>query len=121
MKPNKTILVILWSSLFLFTHCSRSNNVLLGRVEAEAGGHTIAVTDCYRTGVEPPRQVEGLPGGKVTYRWTPCRDADISINDEELVVNGRRYGRLIRGDAVVIDHGKVLINEREAQETSANK
>jgi hypothetical protein len=114
-------LLILLLSLFLFTHCSRSNNVLLGRVEAEVGGHTIAVTDCYRTSVESPHQVEGLPGGKVTYRWTPCRDADISISGEELVVNGRRYGRLNRGDAVVVDHGKVLINEREAQVTSESK
>ena len=118
MKQNKTVLLILLSSLLLFTNCSRSNNVLLGRVEAEVGGHKIAVTDCYRTSVEPPHQVEGLPGGKVTYRWTPCRDADISISGEELVVNGRRYGRLNPSAAVVVDHGKVLINEREAKETT---
>ena len=121
MKQNKTVFLILLSSLLLFTHCSRSNNVLLGRVEAKVGGHTIAVTDCYRTSVDAPHQVEGSPGGKVTCRWTPCRDAEISISGEELVVNGRRYGRLSPGDAVVVDHGKVLINEREAQQTSENK
>ena len=121
MKQHKTVLITLLSTLFLFTHCTRSNNVLLGRVEADVGDHTIAVTDCYRTSVEPPHQVEGMSGGQLTYRWTPCRDADISISGEELVVNSKRYGRLNRGDAVVVDHGKVLINEREAHEITANK
>jgi hypothetical protein len=118
---NKTLIQIFLSSLLLLTQCSRSNNVLLGRVEANVGGHTIAVTDCYRTSVEPPHQVEGSPGGKVTYRWTPCRDADILISGEELVVNGRGYGRLNGGDSVVVDHGRVLINEREAQEITKNQ
>ena len=35
--------------------CSRSNNLLMGRVEASVGGHLVAVTDCYQTSVAPPR------------------------------------------------------------------
>jgi hypothetical protein len=94
--------------------CSKSNNVLLGRVESKVGSHTVVVTDCYRTDVPAPQKVEAAgEGARATYRFTPCRDADILIRDEELSVNGTRYGRLQPGDSVTVDHGKVLINDRE--------
>ena len=85
--------------------CSRSNNLLLGRVEAGIGTHTIVVTDCYRTRVPPPERLEDG-----TDRFMPCRDADVLIRGEELVVNGRSYGHLNAGDAVLVDHGVVSIN-----------
>src|ERR1051325_4049645 len=88
--------------------CSRSNNLLLGRVEATVGGHTVVVTDCYRTSVDPPEEVGG-PSGQ-SYRFAPCRDADVLIRNDELIVNGRSYGSLKRADAVTVDHGKVLLN-----------
>ena len=89
--------------------CSRSNNLLLGRVEATVGGHTVVVTDCYRTTVTPPEKVGGP--GEQSYRFTPCRDADILIRNDELIVNGSSYGRVKQADAITVDHGKVLINE----------
>ncbi|HVG29547.1 MAG TPA: hypothetical protein VM864_07590 [Pyrinomonadaceae bacterium] len=97
--------------------CSRSNNVLLGRVEARVGGHAVVVTDCYRTDVPAPQKVGAAADGAraETYRFTPCRDADILIRGEELSVNGTRYGRLRPGDSVTVDHGRVLINDREAR------
>ena len=85
--------------------CSRSNNLLLGRVETTVAAHAIVVTDCYRTGVPPPQQI-----APATYQFTPCRDADILIRDEELLVNSRSYGRLQPTDAVLVDHGAVSIN-----------
>ena len=88
--------------------CSRSNNLLLGRVEATVGGHTIVVTDCYRTSVTPPEKVGGP--GEESYRFVPCRDADVLIRNNELIVNGSSYGLLKQADAVTVDHGKVLIN-----------
>jgi hypothetical protein len=94
--------------------CSKSNNVLLGRVEAKVGSHPVVVTDCYRTDAPAPQKVEGnAAGGRETYHYTPCRDADILISDEQLTVNGTRYGRLRPGDSVTVDHGKVLINDHE--------
>jgi hypothetical protein len=94
--------------------CGRSNNVVLGRVEARVGSHAVVVTDCYRTDVPAPQKVEGsADGARATYRFTPCRDADILIRDEELSVNGTRYGLLQPGDSVTVDHGKVLVNDRE--------
>lgn len=89
--------------------CNRSNNLLLGRVEATVGGHTVVVTDCYRTSVTPPEKVGGP--SQQSYRFMPCRDADVLIRNDELIVNGSSYGLLKQGDAVTIDHGKVLIKE----------
>ena len=89
--------------------CSRSNNLLLGRVEATVGGHTVVVTDCYRTSVTPPEKVGGP--GEESYRFVPCRDADVLIRNNELIVNGSSYGLLKQADAITVDHGKVLINE----------
>ena len=89
--------------------CSRSNNLLLGRVEATVGGHRVVVTDCYRTSVTPAEKVGGP--GEQSYHFKPCRDADVLIRNEELIVNGNSYGLLKTADAVTVDHGKVLINE----------
>lgn len=98
----------------LLPACSRSNNLLLGRVEAVAGTHTVVVTDCYRTSVAPPQKVENA-GGQPAYRFTPCRDADVLIRGDELFVNGQSYGRLNPADAILVDHGVVSINRRGAR------
>jgi hypothetical protein len=90
--------------------CSQSNNLLLGRVEATVGDHTVVVTDCYRTSVPPPEQTMTDDGP--AYRFMPCRDADVVIRRDRLVVNGRSYGSLAPGDPVTVDHGAVLVNNR---------
>jgi len=89
--------------------CSRSNNLLLGRVEATVGSHTVVVTDCYKTSFTPPEKLGGT--SEQSYRFAPCRDSDVLIRNEELIVNGSSYGLLNQADAVTVDHGKVLINE----------
>ena len=112
MRP--TIFFACFCSFLALPACSRSNNLLLGRVEAEVGGHTIAVTDCYRTSVPPPETTTNSQGG-AQYRFVPCRDADVTISGEELLVNGTPYGSLKPDDAVTVDHGKVLINGHAAE------
>jgi hypothetical protein len=89
----------------LTSGCSRSNNLLLGRVEATVAGHTVVVTDCYRTSVPQP---QAEPTGA---RFTPCRDADVLIRAEQLTVNGTSYGPLAPGARVVVDHGRVSIGK----------
>ncbi len=87
--------------------CSKSNNLLLGRVEANVGTHTVVVTDCYRTSAPGPEQTaEGV------YHYMPCRDADVWIRAEEVTVNGKPYGRLNPRDAVLVDHGVVSIERK---------
>jgi len=109
MKPL-FLLVFLCAALVLFSACSQSNNLLEGRVEATVGGHTVVVTDCYRTSVPAPTQIDN--NGKPSYRFTPCRDADVLIRGNELLVNGRSYGQLNPNDGILVDHGTVSINRR---------
>lgn len=95
--------------------CSKSNNVILGRVEAMVGSHVVIVTDCYRTSVPKPERLSDSAGTHVTYRFAPCRDAEVLLHDENLTVNDKSYGHLARGDTILIDHGRVLINDHEAR------
>jgi len=85
--------------------CSQSNNILLGRVEAVVAGHTVVVTDCYRTSVRPPVTE---PTGAT---FTPCRDAVVVIRGEQLTVNGTPYGPLTPNAKVVVDHGRVSVEK----------
>jgi hypothetical protein len=89
----------------LVAGCSRSNNLLLGRVEATVAGHPVVVTDCYRTSVPAPA---AEPNGA---RFTPCRDTDVLIRAGQLSVNGTSYGPLLPGARVVVDHGRVSIEK----------
>ncbi|HMD78085.1 MAG TPA: hypothetical protein VKG86_12015 [Terracidiphilus sp.] len=94
-------------SMLLLSGCSRSNNLLLGRVQAQVGSHRVVVTDCYRTSVPPPERL-----GDSLYRFMPCRDADVLIRGDELLVNGQSYGRMNPTDGVLVDHGVVSIERR---------
>ena len=94
----------IWAMVLLLWGCSRSNNLFLGRVEALVGAHTVVVTDCYRFSVPPPEKIEST-----SYRFMPCRDADVLIRGDELSVNGKSYGRLNPNDAILVDHGVVSI------------
>jgi len=95
----------------LLSACSQSNNLFLGRVEADVGKHTVVVTDCYRTSAPQPQKLED-EGGRPVYRYMPCRDADVWIRGEELSVNGKPYGHLNSEDGVLVDHGVVSIERR---------
>jgi len=89
----------------VLSSCSRSNNLALGRVETTAGAHTIVVTDCYRTSVDPPKTE--IAAGVTTYSFAPCRDAQVVIRGDQLSVNGQSYGRIGPTDSVLVDHGVV--------------
>ena len=94
--------------------CSRSNNLLFGEVQAQVGTHTVRVTDCYRTSVPPPERLADA-GGQASYRFMPCRDADVRIRAGELTVNGRSYGHIQQSDTILVDHGVVSLNPPELQ------
>ena len=96
-------------AMLLVAACSRSNNLLQGRVESRLGEHAVVVTDCYRTSVPAPAPVARAADGSAIYRWTPCRDADVVITGAQLAVNGTSYGVLRAGDRVIVDHGVVRV------------
>jgi hypothetical protein len=102
---------ILLLAAVTLSSCSRSNNLLLGEVEAQVGRHTVRVTDCYRTSVPPPERLQDV-NGQPSYRFMPCRDADVQLRAGELVVNGQDYGHIGETDTVVVDHGKVSVQVR---------
>jgi len=94
--------------------CGKSNNVLLGRVEAKVGTHLVIVTDCYRTSVSPPQLLSTADSTRPLYRFSPCVDADVVFNGDQLIVNGVHYGTVQPQDSVTVDHGKVLVNNQSA-------
>ena len=108
MNSRETLRLWCLAAALLYSGCSRSNNLVLGRVEARVGSHRVVVTDCYRTSVPPPEKVEDA-----VYRFTPCRDADVLIRGDELVVNGQSYGRIKASDSILVDHSVVSINKTE--------
>ncbi|GAC1657289.1 MAG: hypothetical protein NVS4B3_23680 [Gemmatimonadaceae bacterium] len=87
--------------------CGRSNNLLLGRVDALVGSRTVVVTDCYRVRVPPPvvDTVNGIRG----YRFAPCRDAVVVLQGDSVAVNGIPIGVVGERDTVIVDHGVVRI------------
>jgi hypothetical protein len=102
--------ILLYAAALLLPSCSRRNNLLLGRVESPVGTHTVIVTDCYRTSAPGPEQIDAT-----VFHYMPCRDADVWIRGEELAVNGKSYGRLNPGDGVLVDHGVVSIERKQAR------
>jgi len=88
--------------------CGGSNNLLLGRVEAQVGGHRVVVTDCYRFRVPPPWHAGD------TYGFTPCADAEVRIEGTALTVNGRAYGAIGPADDILVDHGRVSVHTAAA-------
>ncbi len=103
MKPG---ILSAAAALLLLSGCSRSNNLLLGRLEATVGSHKVVVTDCYRLSVPPPETA-----GAREYHYAPCRDADVWIRGDRLTVNGRDYGTIANDAAVVVDHGIVQVRK----------
>lgn len=95
----QTLLLLTLTCILGAVGCGHSNNLLLEEVRARMGTHEILVTDCSRTRVPQPTASE------MTFRWEPCRDAVIAIENERLTVNGRDYGHLNDRDSVVVDHG----------------
>ena len=92
----------------IIASCNRFNNLLLGRVEATVGTHTVVVTDCYRTSVPPPERMMEPD----SYRFVPCNDAAVVIRGPLLTVNGTPYGPMKPHDEVLVDHGVVSVKHR---------
>ncbi len=64
MGNQASVFVILRAAFILcsFSACTRSNNLLLGEVQAKVGSHDVRVSDRYRTNVDPPREIRGADG-----------------------------------------------------------
>jgi len=56
-----------------------------------------------------------FPAGGAIYNLN-CGDTAVMIRNEELVINGKSYGRLSEGDAVHIEGGSVFIDGKQIEE-----
>jgi hypothetical protein len=55
-----------------------------------------------------------FPEGGEVYNLT-CGDTNVTIRNEELLVNGKSYGKLDEGDAVHVEAGGVLVNGKRRE------
>ena len=84
---------------------------LLNRDNTVLGAHAVTITPC-------GWKLENKYGGPVkdertgkTYHKHSCGETVVIIKDEELVVNGKSYGKLANADdSVKVDGGRVLVN-----------
>ena len=86
---------------------------LSGRVAAEIDGHTVIVTDCYRLRDCPVLKLEETEAGEEVYRFAPCRDTEVIIEGDRLLVNGVLYGILNPGSTVLVHENEVVVNREE--------
>ena len=115
------LLLCLWVVLLQGCNASMKNSIV-GRSQNHAttveGKHKITVIPS--PGLIVTRAGLEERDGVAIYRhhFLLGHKIDLVIKKHELSVNGRRYGSLNEGDSVtyVCDSGKVLINEKEAQE-----
>lgn len=112
MKP-RTIKSGIISSLFLvffMQGCSEVETLVRNKAETKIDGHRVAIRPCRnsytRTEADTPKDRQHVFG---------CGErTKVEIRNEELTVNGRKYGTLAQGDSVEVRDEKVFINKKEA-------
>lgn len=80
------------------------------------GAHPVMITPCgWKLEDKFAGSVKDETTGKVYHKYT-CGETILTIKDEELVVNGKSYGKLAKEtDSVKVDGSKVFVNDREVQ------
>lgn len=118
-KSTKLITIfVCLCSVFLLEGCSY-REALSGKHENMLDSHQLTINKPCTLFTENMTRMENVPG-YTKYEYT-CGETRVFIvlNNEELTVNNRDYGRLNEGDSIVYDHGKVLINSKEVQEIAS--
>jgi hypothetical protein len=78
-------------------------------------GHRVTITPCLHstnTTLRDKSPEDSLHSMK-------CGETEVVINNEELVVNSKSYGKLKAGAAVAVDNGRVLIDSTETKEVAS--
>jgi hypothetical protein len=89
---------------------------LLNRDKSVLGAHPVMITPCgWKLEDKFAGSVKDEQTGKAYHKYT-CGETILTIKDEELVVNGKSYGKLAAAtDSVKVDGGRVFVNDREVQ------
>lgn len=89
---------------------------LLNKDKSVLGAHPVMITPCgWKLEDKFAGSVKDETTGKVYHKYT-CGETILTIKDEELVVNGKSYGKLAKEtDSIKVDGGKVFVNDKEIQ------
>jgi hypothetical protein len=81
-------------------------------VSWEIGSHQLVIKPFY-----PLKEASKRIGGETVMVYE-VGETEVRLKDEELLVDNMFYGALEQGDAILVDHGKVMINgdEKEGEE-----
>ena len=110
MKAFEIVLLVL-APLSLAVGCSFKIAVN-EKNETDMGSHHVVV----KPGSTFTSSSSSSGGQTETFQYT-CGDFSITIQNEELIVNNVSYGKLNPDDSVLIDNGKVLVENQERKGT----
>ena len=101
-------LAIVVSSLFFSSACIRFQHE---PSKVELGTYHLSLRpQCDSTSTTTHSRAEEDGTTSVTHYEFTCGDVSVLIRDKTLTVNGKSYGKLIDGDHISIDYGKVRVN-----------
>lgn len=81
--------------------------------ETQMGSHQVVV----KPGSTFTSSSSSSGGDTENYRYT-CGETSIEIRNDELIVNSARYGQLVPGVEILIDHGVVSVGGEKREGTS---
>lgn len=89
---------------------------VLNKDKTNLGNHQVVITPCgWKLEDKFGGAVKDEQTGKTYYKFS-CGETVVTIKDEELVVNGKAYGKLVNAnDSVKVESGRVLVNGKEVQ------
>ena len=119
LKSAKLITILGSLCLVIFLQGCSYREALRGKHEDMVDSHLVTINKPCTLFTENTTRIETLPE-QTKYQYA-CGETKVAIvlKDEELTVNEKSYGKLNKGDAIVFDHGKVLINSKEMQEIAS--
>ncbi len=112
-QSSKMIVVLMSLGVVLASQGCGAFRVL-NRDKTVLGAHPVMITPCgWKLEDKFGGPVKDEQTGKVYYKHS-CGETIVTIKDEELVVNGKSYGKLATTtDSVKVDGGKVFVNGKE--------
>ena len=109
--------------LIVLVGCSATfSNNRTGEIGSKPNEKSETYMGSHHVTVKPPSTItdsssSSFLGGNKTYEYS-CGDVSITIRNEELIVNNRKYGRLRDGCSILVDNGKVTVTAQKDQGTS---
>jgi hypothetical protein len=106
--------VLCLSSILVFQGCGAFR--VFNKDKSILGNHQVVVTPCgWKMEDKFGGPVKDEQTGKTYYKFS-CGETVVTIKDEELIVNGKSYGKLSSAtDSVKVDGDMVLVNDKEVQ------